>query len=189
MVQELRQSTEVKVKIHGVVAVADGFTPVTNLDVSTADEAELFKHDAAAVTDISGGTFAAIANADGSYNLTMTTGYTDTLGLLDVIINDDSLCLPIWARYMVVTQQYWDSKYSTDKLQVDAVEISSDATAADDLELFIETAKGTDHKVLISADAQDLSATLDVNTKTLETGLDFTAAMQEGIDKRQGRAY
>ena len=52
--------------------------------------------------------------------------------------------------------------------------VSDDATAASDLELFIE-ALGTDDKVLLSTDAQDLSATLDVNVKTITDGI-ITAA-------------
>ena len=127
MAQELRQSTEVKVRIGPAVAVGDGFTPVTNLALATADEAEALKHNGAATVDISGGTMAAIADCDGYYDLTMTTGYTDTLGLLDAVINDDSLILPVTKAFMVVTQQYWDSKYSTDKLQVDVRE-QGDAT-------------------------------------------------------------
>jgi hypothetical protein len=109
--QELRANTEVKVKIGPAVAVANGYVPVTTLDLSTADEAELFKHDAAAVTDISAATFAAITSADGYYNLTLTTSHTDTEGLLDVIINDDSLILPIKASFMVLAEAAWDSKY------------------------------------------------------------------------------
>jgi hypothetical protein len=109
--QELRANTQVKVKIGPAVAVANGYVPVTTLDLSTADEAELFKHDAAAVTDISAATFAAITSADGYYNLTLTTSHTDTEGLLDVIINDDSLMLPIKASFMVLAEAAWDSKY------------------------------------------------------------------------------
>ena len=109
--QELRANTEVKVKIGPAVAVGDGFTPVTTLDLSTADEAELFKHDSAAVTSIAAATFAAIANADGWYNLTLTTALTDTEGLLDVIINDDSLILPLAKQFMVLSEAAWDSKY------------------------------------------------------------------------------
>ena len=130
----LREDTQVKVKIGPVVDPTDGVTPVTTLSLSTADEAELFKHDAAAVTDISGATFAAITGADGWYNLTLTTSHTDTAGQLDVVINDDDVCLPVFAHFMVMPTQVWDSLFSTDKLQVDAVEISSDATAAANLE-------------------------------------------------------
>ena len=134
----LKADTEVKVVIGPVVSISDGITPVTTLALATADEAEILKHNAAAVTDISGGTMAAIASADGYYNLTMTTGYTDTEGMLVVLINDDSLCLPVKAHFMVVNANVYDSMYAaaaTDYLQVDAVQISSDATAANNAEL------------------------------------------------------
>jgi len=39
-----------------------------------------------------------------------------------------------------------------------------------------------DNKVLISTDAQDLSATLDVNTKTFTTALDLTATMKTSVN-------
>jgi len=110
--QELQANTQVKVVIGPAVAVGDGFTPVTNLALGTADEAELMKHDAASVVDISGNTFAAIANADGYYNLTLTTTDTNTEGMLTILINDDSLCLPIIARFMVLAQAAYISKYT-----------------------------------------------------------------------------
>ena len=108
---ELRANTAIKVKIGPVVAVANGYVPVTTLDLTTADEAELLKHDAAAVTDISAYTFAAIGSADGYYNLTIPTGGVDTEGLLTVLINDDSLCLPVRSDFMVLSEAAWDSKY------------------------------------------------------------------------------
>jgi hypothetical protein len=133
------------------------------------DAAELLKHNGAGTVDISGATWAAVAGAPGWYDLTLTTSHTDTLGQLTVVVQDVSDCLPVHRDFMVTTANYWDSKYSTEKFDVNAVEISGDSTAADDLELFIE-ALGTDDKVLISTDAQDLSGTLDVNTKTIEAG-------------------
>lgn len=69
----------------------------------------------------------------------------------------------------------------TNEVTADAVKISGDATAADDLELLVENAKGTDHKVLVSTDAQDLSASLDVNTKLIEAG-DATDAINAACD-------
>ena len=100
--QLIKADTSTKVVIGPVVDVSDGFTPITTLNISTADEAEILKHDAAAVTDICAYTFAAITNADGYYNLTITTGGSDTEGRLTVIINDDSLCLPVRQDFMVV---------------------------------------------------------------------------------------
>ena len=49
-------------------------------------------------------------------------------------------------------------------LDANAKEISDDSTAADNLELIIENAKGADHKILISTDAQDLNTTLTVGS-------------------------
>lgn len=109
--QFLRANTQVKVVIGPVVAVGDGFTPVTTLALNTADEAELLKHDAASVTDISAATFAAITSADGYYNLTLTTSHTDTEGLLTVLINDDSLCLPVKKDFMVLAEAAYDSLF------------------------------------------------------------------------------
>ena len=139
--QELRANTEVKVKIGPVVAVANGYVPVTTLDLSTADEAELFKHDAAAVTSIAAATFAAIANADGYYNLTLTTSLTDTEGMLDVCVNDDSLCLPVKHSYMVLSEAAWDSKYVAKDdgfMDVNIKTISDGTGAADNAEKYFD---------------------------------------------------
>lgn len=119
--QFLKADTAVKVVIGPVVAVADGFTPVTNFVIGSADEAEILKHDAASVTDISGNTCAAISSADGYYNLSLGTGDVDTEGMLTVLINDDSLCLPILARFTVVNANVFDSLFAavtTDYLDV-----------------------------------------------------------------------
>lgn len=43
---------------------------------------------------------------------------------------------------------------------------------------------GADDKVVISTDAQDLSATLDVNTKTTTSTLDFSTTQQASLDAR-----
>lgn len=46
----------------------------------------------------------------------------------------------------------------------------------------IESYLGTDGNILISANAQDLSATLDVNAKTFESTLDLTATMKTSVN-------
>lgn len=136
--QYVKADTQTKVVIGPVVAVGDGFTPVTTLSLSTADEAELLKHDASAVTDISGNTFAAITNADGYYNLTLTAAQLDTEGRLTVLINDDSLCLPVRHDFVVQNANVYDSLHAaaaTDYLQVDTEQINGDASAATQLAL------------------------------------------------------
>lgn len=146
MTQILKADTSVKVVIGPVVAVGDGFTPVTTLALSTADEAELMKHDAAAVTDISGNTFAAITSMDGYYNLTLTAAQLDTEGMLTVGINDDSLCLPVRAQFMVVSANVYDSLYAasgTDVLDVNTTQLSGTAQTARDIGASVLLSNGT----------------------------------------------
>lgn len=66
--------------------------------------------------------------------------------------------------------------------ECNAIQISGDATAADDLELLVENAKGADHKVLVSTDAQDLSGTLDVNAKTVTDGAISESTFDADLD-------
>jgi hypothetical protein len=67
-----------------------------------------------------------------------------------------------------------------DHRKANVKQISDDGTAADDLELLVENSKGTDNKVLISTDAQDLSGSLDVNTKLIE-GSDATDQIRDAV--------
>ena len=122
----LKADTEVKVVLGPVVAVGDGFTPVTTLALGAADEAEMMKHDAGSVTDISGNTFAAITNMDGYFNLTLSAAQLDTEGQITIAVNDDSLCLPVRLDCQVVNANVFDSLYSataTDYLQTDVTQI------------------------------------------------------------------
>ncbi|MEW8027843.1 MAG: hypothetical protein AB2806_08900 [Candidatus Thiodiazotropha sp.] len=119
--QELRQSTGVTVRIGPAVDATDGVTPETTLALGAADQAELLKHDGAATVDISGRTFAAVTGCDGWYDLTLTTADVDTLGVLEVVIQDASLCAPIFVRFMVVGQAYYDGKYGSAGLPANVI--------------------------------------------------------------------
>jgi len=68
-----------------------------------------------------------------------------------------------------------------DQRKSNVKQVSDDSTAADDLELLVENAKGTDHKVLLSTDAQDLSGTLDINTKTITAGIIANATFNADV--------
>ncbi len=169
--QLLKADTLVKVVIGPAVAVGDGFTPVTTLSLSTADEAEIMKHDAAAVTSISANTFAAITSMDGYYNLTITAAQLDTEGMLSIGINDDSLILPLRHDFMVVNANVYDSFYAaaaTDYLQVDALQIAGTTQDATDLADF--AAAGYD-PVTNKVQGVVLTDTLTTYTgNTLQTG-------------------
>lgn len=142
----LKQSTEIKVRVGPFVDVGDGFTPETGVALSTADEAELLKSNGAGTVDISGATWAAVTGADGWYDLTLTTSHTDTLGELVVVVQDDSVCLPVFARFQVVPANVYDSLVGgTDSLEVDATAISGSATAANNAEVVFDTDFATNY--------------------------------------------
>lgn len=154
MAQWLKQSTEIKVVVGPIVEVANGYVPVTTLSLSSADEAELIKSDASSVTDASGATFSAITSADGYYNLTLTSSFTDTVGLLTFLVNDDSLCLPYRKDFMVLPANIYDSLVGdSDLLDVSLVQINGDTTGVANLE---ESTKGI---VTGSATATTLTTT------------------------------
>lgn len=136
----LRADTAVEVPVGPAVAVGDGFTPVTNLVAGDADEAELLKYNAntAIVTTAITGTLAAITGADGYYTLGLSASNTDTEGFLILLINDDSLILPIRLEFQVIAANVFDSLYAvagTDVLDINVKEISEDSTSANNLEL------------------------------------------------------
>src|SRR3990167_4197958 len=108
----IRQGATHKVVIGPVVAVANGYVPVTTLALNTADEAEAILHDNGTVVDISSYTFAAITTADGYYHLTLQSGITGTVGHMTVVINDDSLCLPVRADFVVIEEAVYDGIYA-----------------------------------------------------------------------------
>ena len=94
----IRQGATHKVVLGPAVAVGDGFTPVTTLVLTgggAADEAEVILHDNGTIVAINTYTWAAIATADGYYHLTLQSGISNTVGHMTVVINDDSLILPL----------------------------------------------------------------------------------------------
>jgi len=107
----IRQNDTGLIGIGLAVSISDGFTTVTTLDVSTADNARARLGDDSTV-DISGYTWAAVTSAPGTYNLTLQAGITDTVGPLDILIEDVSLCLPIYQRFYVVEETVYDAMFA-----------------------------------------------------------------------------
>jgi hypothetical protein len=193
---ELRQSTEVKVRIGPFVDVTNGYEPETGITLGAADEAELLKQNGLATVDISSATWSAVASCDGWYDLTLTTAYTDTLGHLTVVVQDDSVCLPVFVHFEVVTSNYYDSKYSTDKLEVDLTYIHGSALtetagqlAAGFKKVFdVATPVFTSESVNQSANNNTILAHADygnaklVRSTTPANALDVSATGEAGLD-------
>lgn len=108
----LRQSTEIKVRIGPFVDSTDAVTPETGVSLSGADQAEALKANGAATASISGATWAAVTGADGWYDLTLTTSLTDTVGELVIVVQDSSVCLPVFATFQVVEEAVYDALFA-----------------------------------------------------------------------------
>lgn len=114
----LKVSTAATLRCGPFVDKDDAVTPETSVTLGGADQAEALKASGATV-DISGATFAAITGADGWYDLSLTSSHTDTVGMLTIVIQDASVCLPVFARAMVLPAQVFDSLVGgTDNLDV-----------------------------------------------------------------------
>lgn len=198
--RQLRQSTSVIVPVGPMVDASDGTTLETSITY-TSGEAYLTKHNAASSVDIGGNTVSAHLGG-GMYNLTLTASDTDTVGLLTVVMADTAH-RPVRHEFMVVPTNIYDSMIGGDYLQVDVIQINSNAasgfltgtdklradmimisgssTAADNLEA---SALG-----ITSGIVQSGSTTTSIKTNLTETQNDhfndrqivFTSGAQAGV--------
>ena len=113
--QELQANTGITVRVGPFVDATDGYNPETSLLLTgggdPADDAVLLKHTGGTI-DISARTWADITNANGWYDLTLTTSDTNTEGLLTIIIRNDSIHRPVYRDFMVLSQAAYASKYT-----------------------------------------------------------------------------
>jgi hypothetical protein len=126
----LKQSTATTVVIGPFVDETDQKTPETTLDLSTADYAELFKHNSGTTVDFSGVTATAVTGANGMYSIPLTASHTDTLGQLTLYIADTSLCLPRVEHFQVLPANVYDSLFGSDLLQVDLAQVNNAVAAS-----------------------------------------------------------
>ena len=121
--QLLKQSTAITITLGPAVDPTDGVTPVTTLAKATVDEVGVYKHQGTSLVDLSA--IDITHRAGGMYTTQLAVGTVDTLGMLTFYVRDDSACLPIWEKFMVVPANVWDSLFGADKLQVHAAEITN----------------------------------------------------------------
>lgn len=138
----LKQSTAATIKLGPFVDDSDGKTAETGLTISQAD-IRLSKNggDIAQKNNSAGATHDEL----GYYNVPLDTTDTNTLGTLKVIVSVSG-ALPVFADFMVITAEAYDTLCGTDHFTVDlngtpsvnVVQISGDSTAADNLESYCD---------------------------------------------------
>jgi hypothetical protein len=108
----LRQSTSVDIRVGPFLDATDGVTPETGITLAGADQAEVLKANGAATTAMAG-TFAAVTGADGWYDYTVATGDVDTVGEVCFVVQDSSVCLPVFVRAQVVEETVYDALFAS----------------------------------------------------------------------------
>jgi len=109
--QVLRQSTAVDVRLGPFVDVGDGFTPETGVTIAASDDKAVLKAGGAATVTMAGA-FAAVTGADGWYDYTAAAGDLDTVGDVTFVMRDDSVYLPVFARFQVLEEDIYDALYA-----------------------------------------------------------------------------
>lgn len=181
---ELRQSTARTVQVGPFLDSTDGDTEETGLTITQAD-VRLSKNGAAfgAKNEAS----AAIHDEKGWYRVPLDATDTGSQGELVVSVHEAG-ALVAWRTFGIVSQQFYDSKYETDKLQVDMRELGGVAQSATDLKDFADTGydpathKVEAAKVADSATALGAQAKLDVNAEADTALADYDPPTKAELD-------
>jgi len=178
----LKQSTAATIKLGPFVDDSDGKTAETGLTISQAD-IRLSKNggDIAQTNNSAGATHDEL----GYYNVPLDTTDTNTLGTLKVIVSKSG-ALPVFADFMVITAEAYDTLCGTDHFTVDlngtpsvnVVQISGDSTAADNLESYCDGTTAQPVNVTqIGGTAQSATDLKDF----ADTGYDPTTHKVQGV--------
>jgi hypothetical protein len=184
----LKQSTAVTLKIGPFLDDADGKTAETGLAIAQAD-VRLSKNGA----NIAQKNEATSCTHDelGIYGCPINATDTGTLGRLQLWVHESG-ALPVWHDFMIVTANVYDSLFSTDKLEVDLLQMVGVAQSATDLKDFADTGydpsghktqaqiKGTDD-IDLSA-TQKTSVNTEVDTALSDIKLDHLIAVADADD-------
>ena len=178
----LKQSTAATIKLGPFVDDSDGKTAETGLTISQAD-IRLSKNggDIAQTNNSAGATHDEL----GYYNVPLDTTDTNTLGTLKVIVSESG-ALPVFADFMVITAEAYDTLCGTDHFTVDlngtpsvnVAQISGDSTAADNLESYCDGTTAQPVNVTqIGGTAQSATDLKDF----ADTGYDPTTHKVQGV--------
>jgi len=205
---DLRQSTSITLRVGPFLDEDDGKTAETSLTINQANIRLSKAGGAFAQSNDSGG---ATHDESGWYYLTLDATDTNTPGMLDLAIHVSG-ALPVFKSFNVKVANVFDSEYSTDKLEVDVVQIGGDTQSATDLKDFADdgydpstnkvqgvatvdtltghtpqtgdsyTRLGAPIGASISADIQVVDGNVDSIKSTVDTNLDTTVSSRGTAD-------
>jgi len=128
----LKQSTTTTIQLGPFLDDTDGKTAETGLTISSTD---VYLSKAGAAFANPNDANAATHDRAGWYRKQLNTTDTNTIGRFIVEVQESG-ALPVWREFMILPANVFDSLVSgSDNLEVDAIAISGDTTAANNLEL------------------------------------------------------
>lgn len=169
----LKQSTAATVKLGPFVDSTDGATAETALTISQAD-VRLSKNggDFAQKNDATSATHDEL----GYYDVPLNTTDTNTAGNLLVVVSESG-ALPVFASFVVLATNIYESLIAaTDKLYVDAYEISSSTTAADNVEANITNLNTTISSRATQSSVDTVDDFLDTEIAAIKAKTDLIPA-------------
>ena len=124
----LKQSTSVVVQFGPFVDKTDGVTLEVGLSAAMDDGTTGIRlsKNGAVLVDRNDSTAPAY-DAMGLYRITLNATDTAALGTLRMIFEEAATTLPIWADFMIMPLNVWDSMFGGDALQVDVIQVSGSA--------------------------------------------------------------
>jgi len=128
----LKQSTAAVVQFGPFVDATDGVTLETAVAAATLDHAStgiMISKNGGALAVRNGTPTASAYDAHGMYRITLNTTDTGTLGTLRMVFTDAATHLPVWADYMVMPANVWDSLFGADVLDVNVAQWLGTAAA------------------------------------------------------------
>ena len=207
----LKADTAQRVVIGPFVDVTDGLTPELGIQLPAADEKAIIKYNAitSQAIVISGNTWGSIGNMDGYYNLTLSIGDLDTEGMLTVVIQDDSICLPVFSTFMVVNASLYDTLFTSGgsaiaadvtkvagnavvdnndgRLEVNVEEIADSAVSTSSAQLGVNVVSITDDAITAASSAGNLKVNVvefsgsSVSTSSAQVGTNVVTITDDAI--------
>ena len=167
----LKQSTAIDIGFGPFLDETDGRTVETALTITQAD-VRLKKNSGNWAQKNE--TTSATHEENGWYEIKLNATDTDTLGTLLIAVNESG-ALPVWAEFMVVPTNIWDSYFATDLLQVDLTQIGGNVVNTGLAQLGVNAVQiGTTAQS--TGDANDRLLTLINNLDTVDNFLDTEIA-------------
>ena len=161
----LKQSTSIDIRIGPFVDATDAVTPETGITLAAADQAEVLKFDGAATAAMAGA-FVAVTDADGWYDYTVAVGDVDTVGEVVFVVQDLSVCLPVFVRAQVVEEAVYDAMYlaaAEGPLQATTAGRTLDILATGEVPIDFDTSIGTLKAAQIAAAALNGKGDWNIN--------------------------